>query len=635
MLVGQLLDRRYRVIKVLNSSAFGEKFLAADTRRPGYPQCIVKQLQLPSNGSGSSQLIKLLLKKKAEILERLGENPQIPQLLAYFEDNQAFYLVEEFIPGRSLSDEIIRAQPWPEERAVAFLQEVLEILAFIHERGVIHREIKPDNFIRRQTDSKLVLINFSLVKEINSQIAKHKPEQMTIQEPSPYIPMEQSQGNVHFSSDIYALGTMGMQVLTGLSGEELLRLRAQDANEEINWRAIAEVKNGSLPKNISPQLIDIIEKMVRFNFAARYQSATEVLEDLQKLTAIPEVVEPPPVAFVVEPKQVVEKPNNHQKTLLGVAGVFVGAIIVALLSRVPQSMTANYLAQQGESNQAKEEHKAAIASFNQAIAVNPQDAQIYFHRAMSHYRLANWQNALQDFTKAVQLDAKNAKAYHYRGNSRMYLGDDKGAIDDYNQAMKVDPSFAPPYLSRGNVRADTGDEKGAIDDYNQAILLDPNFAAAYLNRCLSYSNLGEQKAAIADCSQAIFLNPNSAFAYQNRGLARFRLRDFRGAIEDFNISIRFNPQDADPYYNRGLVRYEMGDKQGAIADYNLAINLNPLHALVYYDRGLVYADLKDQAKAMSDFQLSAKLCSEQGRTGCYKDAQYQIDVLKTQKPTPK
>jgi regulator of sirC expression with transglutaminase-like and TPR domain len=79
----------------------------------------------------------------------------------------------------------------------------------------------------------------------------------------------------------------------------------------------------------------------------------------------------------------------------------------------------------------------------------------------------------------------------------------------------------------------------------------------------------------------------------------------------------------------------MGDKQGAIADYNLAINLNPLHALVYYDRGLVYIDLKDKVKAIADFELSAKLCSEQGRTGCYKDAQYQIDVLKTQKPTPK
>jgi serine/threonine protein kinase len=67
-MIGQLLDRRYRIIKVLGSSQFGQTYLAADTHRPGYPQCVVKQLRSPSNHPRTLHVLEHFFKKKAETL---------------------------------------------------------------------------------------------------------------------------------------------------------------------------------------------------------------------------------------------------------------------------------------------------------------------------------------------------------------------------------------------------------------------------------------------------------------------------------------------------------------------------------------------------------------------------------------
>ena len=157
-IIGQLLDGRYRVVQVLSSGAFGQTYLAADTRRPGHPQCVVKLLRAPGNSFQIVNTAHRLFRQEAEILEKLGRHDQIPLLLAYFEENNHFYLVEEFIPGTPLNKEIIPGQPWQEKHVIKLLLEILEILKFVHGHEVIHRDVNPSNLIRRQPDGKLVLI---------------------------------------------------------------------------------------------------------------------------------------------------------------------------------------------------------------------------------------------------------------------------------------------------------------------------------------------------------------------------------------------------------------------------------------------------------------------------------------------
>lgn len=603
-MIGRLLDGRYRIVEVLGSGAFGRTYLAEDTRRPGHPQCVVKQLQPPTDNPQLFKTALRLFKQEAETLERLGRHEQIPQLLAYFEENQQFYLVEEFVPGRPLSNEILPGRPLSEAKVILLLKEVLEMLVFVHGQGVIHRDVNPSNIIRRQPDGKLVLIDFGSVKEVSTQVANSNGQvPRTIATGTPaYMPIEQFQGNPQFNSDLYAVGMIAIQAITGLQASDLPKLQSskiQDPQAHVGkvvWRHRVRV---------NPELADIIDKMVCSHYGHRYQSATEVLADLRKLSGAREepINESSGRATIASSDRNPQLRLTRKSHLLAIA---IGTTVLlagtaAFYFNLPQRLLANY----------------------------------YVNQGMDKSQQGNIKGALDDFTKAIQIDPHNDMAYVHRGKARFDLGDDKGALKDYDQAVGLAKRSTQAYLNRGNVRAALDNEQGAIEDYNRAIAIDPQLAKAYLNRCLSLSNIAlqqnkiaEQQAAIDDCTRAIQLKPNYAFAYQNRGLARRRKGDIAGAIEDYNVAIRINPKDADPYYNRGLARSELGEKQGALEDFTQAVRFNPNHALAYYDRGLVRAELGDKQAAIEDFQQSGKLCLNQGKLNCYKDAQYQISRLK-------
>lgn len=273
-MIGTLLDQRYQVVQVLGQGGFGHTYIAQDTRRPGNPTCVVKHLKPATSNPEFLQTARRLFNSEAETLEKLGNHDQIPRLLAYFEENQEFYLVQEFIDGHTLSVELPPGQRWSETQAMQLLAEVLPILEFVHGNGVIHRDIKPDNLIRRSSDNKLVLVDFGAVKQVQMQSVlapEGVNETVAIGTPG-YMPSEQGQGRPRPSSDIYALGTIGIQALTGLNPRQL----SEDPETgEILWRHQAQV---------SDSLADVLDKMVRHYFKYRYQSATEALQALASLT---------------------------------------------------------------------------------------------------------------------------------------------------------------------------------------------------------------------------------------------------------------------------------------------------------------------------------------------------------------
>ncbi len=273
-MVSQLLDGRYQIIEVIETGEFGLTYLAKDTRRPGEPQCFVKHLRPGSSEPKLINATRRLFQKEAEVLERLGLHDQIPQLFAYFEENEEFFLVESFVAGHSLSTEIVPGKPVPEERIIPLLKELLEILVFVHGQGVIHRDIKPGNLIRRYSDNKLVLIDFGSVKEIH--IAQRQAPVTVRIGTLEYMPIEQFQYNPQLNSDIYALGMIGIQAITGLPAYDLPKLRdLKNSNRgEIIWRHLTACSQG---------VADVLDNMVRYDFRERYQSAAEALADLRKI----------------------------------------------------------------------------------------------------------------------------------------------------------------------------------------------------------------------------------------------------------------------------------------------------------------------------------------------------------------
>jgi serine/threonine protein kinase len=274
-MIGRLLDQRYQVVELLAKGGFGHTYIAQDTRRPGNPTCVVKHLKPATNDQNFLPTARRLFKREAETLEKLGNHDHIPRLLAYFEENEEFYLVQEFIAGHPLSWEMRPGAKWSEDQVIYLLQEVLSILEFVHNNEVIHRDLKPDNLIRRNSDNKFVLVDFGAVKQVK-MYSLMTPEQLkneTIPIGTPgYMPSEQAQGRPRPNSDIYALGIIGIQALTGLKPNQL----GEDATSgEIIWQHHAQV---------SDELAAILSKMMRQYYKYRYQSAAEALKALSSIT---------------------------------------------------------------------------------------------------------------------------------------------------------------------------------------------------------------------------------------------------------------------------------------------------------------------------------------------------------------
>jgi CHASE2 domain-containing sensor protein/predicted Ser/Thr protein kinase len=264
-----LLSGRYKISQILGTGGFGRVYLATDTQRPGNPICVVKQLMPARQDSKFLQVARRLFNTEAEILETLGKHDQIPALLAYFEDEQEFYLVEEYIQGHILTEELPPVMNLQNESFVInMLKGVLEILVFVHQHRVIHRDIKPANIIRRALDNRLVLIDFGAVKLM--QLPSEKTELATVAIGTRgYTPPEQFAGHPRLCSDIYALGMIGIQAITGIPPQEL---QPNPETGNVMWRETAQV---------SEELAAILDKMVCYHFSDRYQSATAVLHDLK------------------------------------------------------------------------------------------------------------------------------------------------------------------------------------------------------------------------------------------------------------------------------------------------------------------------------------------------------------------
>jgi serine/threonine protein kinase len=273
-MMSQLLDGRYQILEVLESSELGTAYLAQDIRRPGESLCFVKHLHLAAEDPQLIEIARRRFQQEAQTLEKLSQHDQIPQLLAYFEEYQDFYMIESYISGQSLLSEIVPGYPLSELQVTEILKEVLEILSFIHQKGVIHRDIKPSNIIRRDSDHKLVLIDFGAIKEISLE-NNQNPRTARIGTIE-YMPIEQFECSPQFNSDIYALGMIAIQALTGIPIYELRKLREKNESNsaEIIWQHLAIV---------SPEFAELLDTMVRYDHRDRYQSAEEALLDLKRI----------------------------------------------------------------------------------------------------------------------------------------------------------------------------------------------------------------------------------------------------------------------------------------------------------------------------------------------------------------
>ncbi len=280
---GYLLRNRYRIEKALAAGGFGETYLAVDIDYPGQRQVVVKHLKPLNNDSKTLEIARRLFESEAKVLAELGEtSDRLPALYAYFEEQGEFYLGQEFIAGQTLTDEL-GGQQLSEVQTIGVLQEILAGLKLVHGRNKIHRDLKPDNIIRRAKDGKLVLIDFGAVKEVR-QVAnlgmKHLSASIGIGTPG-YMPTEQAIGFPRLASDVYAVGAIGIQCLTGQAPHELF----DEGVLALRWQHLCRVSAG---------LAMVLEKMVAQQPHERYENGMVAAEAIDQLL----LAQPPQSAVI-------------------------------------------------------------------------------------------------------------------------------------------------------------------------------------------------------------------------------------------------------------------------------------------------------------------------------------------------
>jgi len=263
------LAERYWAQRILGQGGFGRTFLAIDDFKPSKPPCVIKQFLPQAQGTNNIEKASELFAQEAHRLEDLGKHPQIPELLAYFTADNRQYLVQEFIDGETLQEELENNGSFTEKQIRSLLENLLTVLDFVHNQNVIHRDIKPENIIRRKGDQKLVLVDFGAAKVV-SRIQGSATE--TIIGSAEYCAPEQSMGKPQLASDLYSLGVTCLHLLTQMSPFHLY-----DSTEmEWAWR------DGLNGNPVSDELGKILDHLIEHKPKKRYQSAREVLNDLSR-----------------------------------------------------------------------------------------------------------------------------------------------------------------------------------------------------------------------------------------------------------------------------------------------------------------------------------------------------------------
>lgn len=288
-----MLRGRFNIVRQIGQGGFGKTYLAEDLDNRK-KHCVVKQLLYQGESRHGADEARRLFEQEAERLDQLSRHPQIPKLLAYFEHDGYLYLVQEFIEGHDLHQELIREGAFSETKIWEILRELLPILEFIHGHQVIHRDLKPDNVMR--SDRKLVLIDFGVAK-----LLADSRKGGTVVGTFGYAAPEQMRGKVSSASDLFGLGMLCFHLLTQMDMHQLFQ--DHDYSWLNNWQQYVKVP-------ISQRLTQILDKLLQLNECDRYGTAAAVLNDLDN-----------PQLDVRREKTVVDRPVTQHQAAVAVTSL--------------------------------------------------------------------------------------------------------------------------------------------------------------------------------------------------------------------------------------------------------------------------------------------------------------------------
>ena len=583
-MLGKTLNKQYEIVKFLGKGGFGETYIALDKNKLN-SQCVVKQLKPKNTDLDTLKAAKKLFDREAKILKQLGNHNQIPKLLAHFEEDKEFYLVEEFIDGNDLKKELEAVKQLGEQQVIALLRDVLEILKFVHQRGVIHRDIKPSNLIRRRQDGKIVLIDFGAVKEVTTQeTSSDGITSFTLAIGTRgYMPNEQQGGKPRFSSDIYALGMTAIHALTGMSPPTPSKkfsnqLQEHSRTGEIIWRQYAQVSN---------QLAAILDKMVKTHYRDRYDRVEDVLKDLQKLSYSPDTTSDTDFSTIATRKLPFLKLPKLKYILVGLAtiGLVIGGGITIpqflsskseqRLNRQEPSTAADFV-KQGDELYSSKKYEEAIKAYDEALKGNPdKPEEIWNSRGLALSKLEKYQEAVDSYDKGLAIKSDDVDTLNSKATALEKLNKLDDAIATYDRAIKIAPKNDTILNNRGLALYNKGKIEEGLKDIEKSLELDPQDYTTWHNKGLILQEIKKYKEAVDAYDHATNIKPALPETWLNRGHSLVYLQRYKEAVYSYDEAIRNNPDYIEAWVSKGKVLRELSRYEDALTAHDKALELQP------------------------------------------------------------
>ncbi|MGF1514680.1 MAG: tetratricopeptide repeat protein [Elainellaceae cyanobacterium] len=608
------LGGRYQVMRRLAAGGFGQTFLAQDLHLPGHPVCVVKQLKPRFSDAGSLETARRLFDTEANVLYALGNHPQIPRLMAHFEEDREFYLAQEYVEGEPLDNVLVSARPWKPERVVALLRDILQVLSFVHDKNVIHRDIKPANMLCRRSDGQIVLIDFGAVKKVNTGlISKGGKTNLTVSIGTEgYMPSEQLSGQPRFSSDIYAVGMVAIQALTGV---EPRHIAENPHTGEIAWREA----NLAVTSTLNKALVNVIDHMVYYDFRVRYETAAVALQALQALPT--EIQETIPDRWY-EPKPLTEPRQNPIDLSQQTPQADSHRPAAAANRQDPLNFESDWLPDTTAIAPPPSVFKAKRGWFFGAMAGGVGFVMLWAGIGFVQSRPRD--QVTTSSNTPVSVEATRAVSPSDTASPEASASEDE--VDVEVAASDAPPAEVPPktgseagkagaqaiaMLEKADALRQQGQYLDAIAAYDQAIASGPRdntkAADAHWGKCYSLNRLQRAEAALAACDQALALDANSADALTSKGYALQLQGRNQAALGLFNQAIASEPNHADALTNRGTALLALNQPQAALASFDQAIAVQPNMPEAWNNRAAALWSLGQRGTAVSSVEEALAL----------------------------
>jgi serine/threonine protein kinase/Tfp pilus assembly protein PilF len=606
LLIDRTIGERYRIIRYLGGKVGSRVYLAENLRQPYQSSCIIKKIQPSTDALFNWKEAEHRFYTELQTLYKLGLHEQIPSIWDSFEDDREFYWVQEFIDGESLQQRLDRNERLSEAEVIELLEDLLSILAFIHQYQFIHRHIKPSNLILRHSDRKYVPIGFEMIQDL-TEFSPDMADTRSYSNSSrieAYVPPEQIVNRPVFSSDLYALGMTAIQALTGIEPEQL--------HAELQ---LAELFRQTEVK-VNPKLTQILQKMICLDCTRRYQSATTIQNDLRPLLRTKTIT-------LISSLTGIDRGQDRQKLPITIFERFnwqnllyskylipalVGmGLAISGLEIIYPTIRPSYYVFEGK-QLLSESPETALTKFQQAIDLQPNSSQAWKNKGDGLFKLERYTDALTAYDRALDLNQNNEEAWKGRGESLYRLERYDAALIAYDRILKFHPRNWEILNRKGRTLYKLGLNQQALAVQEEALKIEPNNGQILSDKGVALMGLGQFQEALNVFDRAQIIMPREPRYWQDKALVlsylnrpQDSLRVYKEALDAYEQATGDRPNDITVWLDRASVLSQLQRHQEALFNYEQIIKLNSKSYLAWLGKGNSLFALRRYPEALQAF----------------------------------